>query len=290
MGGRQFPPILDAFQPFYQETFLEQEVNVDLIYQTERELLNYAIYTNVDIDSFIAVWNQHGVQASVAMGKMTSALKPVTDRYNNKNPEERYQFRRLVRNFIKWYGYITQVVRMFDAEMHKEYNFLRYLLHLLPAEKDDPVDLEGKLKLEYYKLQKTFEGEIRLESLDGEYVPAKQKGGAGKQKKSTLDELLDRINEQYKGAFTEADRVILGALHDKLLKNQKLMNSAGTTDPVIFTESIFPQAFGEAAMESYTESQESYESLFTDKNKYNAIMSALAGVIYRELRKLGEQN
>ena len=277
--------ILDAFQPFYQETFLEQEVNVDLIYQTERELLNYAIYTNVDIDNFIAVWNQHGVQNTVAMGRMTSALKPVTDRYNTKNAEERYQFRRLVRNFIKWYGYITQVVRMFDADMHKEYNFLRYLLHLLPAEKDDPVDLEGKLKLEYYKLQKTFEGEIALENLDGEYVPAKQKGGAGKQKKSTLDEILDRVNEQYKGAFTEADRVILGALHDKLLKNQKLMNSAGTTDPVIFTESIFPQAFGEAAMESYTESQESYETLFTDKNKYNAIMSALAGVIYRELRK-----
>ena len=37
-------------------------------------------------------------------------------------------------------------------------------------------------------------------------------------------------------------------------------------------------------MESYTESQESYESLFQDKNKYNAIMSALAGVIYREMR------
>ena len=54
--------ILAAFQPFYQETFLEQEVNVDLIYQTERELLNYAIYTNADIEAFIAVWNQHGVQ------------------------------------------------------------------------------------------------------------------------------------------------------------------------------------------------------------------------------------
>lgn len=38
-------------------------------------------------------------------------------------------------------------------------------------------------------------------------------------------------------------------------------------------------------MESYTESQESYESLFKDKNKYNTIMSALAGVIYREMRK-----
>ena len=73
-------------------------------------------------------------------------------------------------------------------------------------------------------------------------------------------------------------------MHDKLIKNSKLLNSAGTTDPVIFTESIFPSVFGETAMESYTESQESYESLFKDKNKYNAIMSALAGVIYREMR------
>ncbi len=277
--------ILDAFQPFYQETFLEKEVNVDLIYQTERELLDYAIYTSEDIEAFINVWNTHGVQDSVAMGRMTSALKPVTDRYNLKNSEERYQFRRLVRNFIKWYGYITQVVRMFDADMHKEFQFLRYLLHLLPVEKDDPVDLEGKLELEYYKLQKTFEGEIKLEELKGEYVPAKQKGGAGKQKKSTLDEILERVNEQYKGNFTDSDRVIIGALHDKLIKNSKLLNSAGTTDPVIFTESIFPSVFGETAMESYTESQESYESLFQDKNKYNAIMSALAGVIYREMRK-----
>ncbi|MBQ6213486.1 MAG: type I restriction endonuclease subunit R [Ruminococcus sp.] len=276
--------ILDAFQPFYQETFLEKEVNVDLIYQTERELLDYAIYTSEDIETFIKVWNTHGIQDSVAMGRMTSALKPVTDRYNLKNSEERYQFRRLVRNFIKWYGYITQVVRMFDADMHKEFQFLRYLLHLLPVEKDDPVDLEGKLKLEYYKLQKTFEGEIKLEELKGEYVPAKQKGGAGKQKKSTLDEILERVNEQYKGNFTDSDRVIIGALHDKLIKNSKLLNSAGTTDPVIFTESIFPSVFGETAMESYTESQESYESLFQDKNKYNAIMSALAGVIYREMR------
>lgn len=282
--------IYDAFQPFYQETFLEQEVNVNLIYQTERDLLNYAIYTSSDIEAFIKVWNTKGVQDSVTMGRMTSVLKPVTDRYNLKNPEERYQFRRLVRSFIKWYGYITQVVRMFDTDMHKEYLFLCYLLRFLPKEPDTPCDLEGKLKLEYYKLQKTFEGAIELQDLDGMYIPAKQKGGVGKQKKTPLDEILDKINEKYKGQFTYADRVIIGALHDKLIKNSKLLNSAGTTDPVIFTESIFPQIFGDTAMESYTESQESYESLFQDKNKYNAIMSALAGVIYREMRMQNPNN
>lgn len=282
--------ILDAFQPFYQETSLEQEVNVDLIYQTERELLDYAIYNADDIEAFINIWNKPGKQDATAMGKMTSALKPVADRYNLKNPEERYQFRRLCRKLIRWYGYLTQVVRMFDEDMQKEYLFLCYLIDLLPVEKEEPVDLDGKLKLEYYKLQKTFEGAIQLENKDGVYIPSTNKSPQGKQQKSTLDEILEKINEKYKGNFTEADKVILGALHDRLAKDEKLANSAKTTDPRVFTESIFPAAFGKAAMDSYTESQDSYTSLFEDKTKYNAIMNALAGVIYRELRASKDNN
>lgn len=277
--------ILDAFQPFYQETSLEQEVNVDLIYQTERELLDYAIYTENDIVAFVEVWNKPGRQDATAMGKMTSVLKPVADRYNLKNSEEKYQFRRLVRSLLRYYSYITQVVRMFDRDMHKEYLFLSYLIGLIPADPVEPVDLDGKLKLEYYKLQKTFSGAIQLADLDGQYVPATQKAVQGKKEKSTLDEILEKINEKYKGEFTDADRVMLTALHDRLVKDEKLASSAKTTDPRIFVESIFPAAFGTAAMDSYVESQESYTALFEDKSKYDAIMNALAGVIYREMRQ-----
>ena len=258
--------ILEAFQPFYQETSLEQEVNVDLIYQTEKELLDYAIYNENDIKAFIDIWNHSGKQDATAMGKMTSVLKPVADRYNLKNPEERYQFRRQVRKLLRWYSYITQVVRMFDADMHKEYLFLSYLIGLLPEEKEEPIDLDGKLKLEYYKLQKTFEGAIKLEKVDGQYVPSKKQGAQGIRQKSTLDEILDKINEKYKGQFTDGDRVMLGALHDKLIADDKLASSARTSDPRIFTESIFPSAFGNAAMESYMEAQDSYGSLFEDKS------------------------
>lgn len=280
--------ILEAFQPFYQETSLEQEVNVDLIYQTERELLDYAIYTENDILAFIEVWNKPGKQDATAMGKMTSVLKPVADRYNLKNSEEKYQFRRLVRSLLKYYSYVTQVVRMFDKDMHKEYLFLSYLIGLIPADPVEPVDLDGKLKLEYYKLQKTFSGAIQLDNMDGQYVPAKQKAVQGKKEKSTLDEIIEKINEKYKGDFTDADRVMLSALHEKLRKDEKLANSAKTSDPRIFVESIFPAAFGTAAMDSYMESQESYTALFEDKTKYDAIMNALAGVIYREMRQTAD--
>lgn len=81
------------------------------------------------------------------MGKMTSFLKPVADRYNLKNPEERYQFRRLCRTLIRYYSYVTQVVRMFDKDMQKEYLFLSYLIGLLPPEKEDIVDMDGKTQL-----------------------------------------------------------------------------------------------------------------------------------------------
>ena len=148
--------ILEAFQPFYQETYLQQEVNVDLIYQTQKELRGFAVYSDDDITAFSKEYFKPGKQDARALGRMTSILKPVADRYNKKEANERYQFRRQLRNLIKWYSYISQVVRMFDKELHEEYVFCSYLIRLLPAEDTGKVDLDGKLKLEYYKLQKNF--------------------------------------------------------------------------------------------------------------------------------------
>ena len=147
------------------------------------------------------------------------------------------------------------------------------------------IDLEGKLKLEYYKLQKTFEGSIELQETKGVYEPAKHKGAMGGDSKEPLDEIIEKINEKFKGAFTDGDKVLLNALHTKLMADKKLTKMARSSDPQIFAESIFPKAFGDAAQDSYMESQDTYTSLFEDQNKYNAIMSALADVIYREMRK-----
>lgn len=277
--------ILDAFQPFYQETTLEQEVNADLIYQTQRELRGYGIYSDNDIEAFAKEYFHSGKQDSKAMGRMTSVLKPVADRYNSKTPDERYQFRRQLRSLIKWYGYISQILRMFDKDLHKEYVFCSYLIGLLPAETSGKIDLDGKLKLEYYKLQKTFEGSIELQEIKGVFEPAKQKGALGLDPKEPLDEIIEKINQKYKGTFTEADKVLLTALRTKLMADSKLASLARTSDPQIFAESIFPKAFGEAAQDSYMESQDTYTALFEDRQKYNAIMGVLAEIVYREMRK-----
>ena len=277
--------IQEAFQPFYQETSLSQEVNTDLIYKLQKELRGYNIYSDSDIDAFSSIYYSTKKQDSTMLGKMTSALKPVADRYNGITTSDRYNFRRQVRSFVKWYGYISQICRMFDVPMQKEYVFCSYLLRLLPAEPVKMIDLEGALRLEFYKLEQTFKGDIVLTDTAGVYEPAGGKGKATPEPKEPLEEVINKINELFAGNFTDADRVLIYALHDKLKDDKKLKKIARTSDAQVFSESIFPKTFDEVAQDSYVEQTEAFTSLFQNKSKYKAIMSALAGMLYKEFNR-----
>lgn len=275
------------FQVFYHETFLEEEVNTDLLYKVQRELRNFRIYDDTDISKFCDVYFAKGAQGSDAQGMLASKLLPAVEKYQAKASDDRYQIRRTMRNFCKWYRYVSQVVRMFDKDLHREYVYCSFLVGMLPEAPVPMADIEKMLKLEMYKLEKTFEGDISLGDESGVYTPAEPKGAAKPEDKDPLDEIIERINEKYKGNFTEADRVMINALAEKLRGNQKLANMAVSSDPQIFAESIFPQAFSDAAQDSYMESQETYSSLFEDRSKYNAIMSTLADILYHEMRRPG---
>ena len=284
--------IREAFQPFYQETMLSQEVNADLLYKVQKELRGYGLYSDDDIEACIREYTRGDGQDGRAMGRMGSALKPVAERYNLMKPDDRYQFRRLCRSLIKWYGYISQVARMFDADLHREYIFLSYLISLLPQDAKADLDLEGKLQLEYYKLQRTFDGAIELEKAPGVYEPAGARSALGQEEKQPLDEIIEKINEQFKGIFTEADRVVTETIVRTMMADEKAGKLARSSDPQIFMDSVLPKLFGDIAMDSYvdaetqhTEMQNAYKSLFEDKAKYNAIMRAVGAVVYRDMRR-----
>lgn len=278
--------ILKAFQPFYQETFLEQEINTDLIYKTQRLLRKFKVYDDEDIKKVNDIYfDEDKRKDNKIQSAITNALLPVQKQYNDLNQEARYQFRKLCRSFVKWYGYITQVIRMFDKDMHSEYIFCSYLAKVLPEDPTVPFDLGDKVKLEYYNLKKTFEGSIELDNVKGMYEPAKLKNPVKTNDVlSPLEQVIDKINEQYKGAFTEGDKVVITTLHQKLKDNKKLMNAAKTDGKQIFVKNIFPQVFDDIAQEAYIESTETYTKLFEDATKYRAVMSALAQVMFDEFR------
>ena len=278
--------ILRAFQPFYQETSLSKEINTDLIYQTQKMLRSFRVYDNDDIEKINNIYfDADKRKANKIQSAITNSLLPVQQKYNALNQEQRYQFRKLCRSFVKWYSYITQIVRMFDIPMHNEYIFCSYLDKVIPSDSEVPFELGDRVKLEYYSLEKTFEGSISMKEEKGVYDPVKVKKPVKMEDTmSPLEQVIEKINEQYAGNFTEGDRVVITTLHEKLKNNKKLMKSAKTDGRQIFENNIFPQIFEDAAQQAYTESTETYTKLFEDAGKYRAIMNALAGVMFKELQ------
>ncbi|MBQ6392854.1 MAG: type I restriction endonuclease subunit R, partial [Eubacterium sp.] len=277
--------IQKAFQPFYQETILKEEVNVDLIYKTQKELRAFQIYDDDDVEELYEAYakdNSHNARQA----QCSAALKDVGDEYNKQNQELRYQFRRKIRTFVKWYGYLTQVTRPFDPDLHKEYLFCSYLGKLLPGDPATPLDLTNKLLLEAYRLDKTFEGEIALSDGKGVWELDKPKGaGRIEEKISPLDAVIHQINEQYAGGLTDADKIIVVTLLEKLRNNQKIRKGAKDSDPKIFLDGIFSIEFDQTAQDSYMESMETYEKMFADMVKYKVIKDVIARILYDELRR-----
>ena len=279
--------ILKAFQPFYQETLLAQEINTDLIYKTQKMLREFKIYDDSDIENVNKIYfDEDKRKANKIQAAITNALLPIQRKYNDLNQEQRYQFRKLCRTFVKWYEYITQIVRMFDKQMHDEYIFCSYLAKVVPADPKIPFDLGDRVKLKYYNLEKTYEGSIGLVKEEkGVYKTAKLKKPVKMTETlSPLEQVIEKINQQYMGNFTDGDKVVITALHQKLKNNKKLIKAAKTDGRQIFEKNIFPQLFDDAAQEAYVESTETYTKLFEDAGKYHAIMDALAQAMFDEMK------
>ena len=72
-------------------------------------------------------------------------------------------------------------------------------------------------------MEKTYEGAIELEATPGSWKPTQPKRAGGqKDRLSPLDEIIARINEEFFGDFTEADRVMVDTLYTKMRQDAKV--------------------------------------------------------------------
>lgn len=269
--------IKDAFQPYYEETTLDQAVDVNLIYESQTKLRNFRLYDDSDIEKFIDIYKKD--QSDTDLGAITSLLKPVVDGYQKLPDEDRFVFKKTVRNFCKWYSYITTVTRMFDRDLEEEYIFCQFLDKLLPnINGEEMADIEDKLSLDYFKLKKTFEGDIKLEESAGDSELKNSKKVDVKPRDENdkeLNEILSSINDQYNGILTEDDKVVITTLAAKVKEQTDLQTFAENNDKQVYVQSIFPDFFSKIAQQCYMQQMDAFKKLFENKEFYEAIMRTL---------------
>ena len=228
------------------------------------------------------------------MGKLASALKPAMNAYEVLVEDEQFKVRSLLKNFIRFYAYMAQVVRTFDRELYKTYIFAEYFYRIIPKKGHDEVDLNNKLALINNKLTETFSGAIELAPTEKDKTVNPEKGTQGKKpevKTDLLTNIIEKINIMYAGKFTEADRVIVETIYDKMVRSSKtLKKQAKSNDAQMFETSIFPKEFDKIAQKCYMEQMDAFSKLFEDEQFYKRVMSEMAKAMYLNYRnsELGE--
>ena len=285
--------IFEAFQPFYEATTLKEEININLIYDTQSKLRKFYIYNDDDIKQVIKINEQASKkQDERLLGRLSSLFKPILDRYEELEEDVQYDFRVTLRNFNKWYNYIAQIDRTFDKDLLEESIFTGFLLKFIPKEKREKISIDDKVKLEYYKLQEDFQGEISLIAEDSgsgmlEHPDTVDATVKPTDEHDTLEEIIQRINERFPESFTEGDRVLLETMHRTLRKSAdaKLVNMARNNSVEMFENNLFKEEFQDFIIEQYTENQSAYGKLFdADQAYYNTVYSFVAKDFYKWLR------
>ena len=272
-----------SFQPFFEDTWLGEDVDVNIVYRYLNELKNFHLWSD---DTEAKVFDVYSKTQD--MGKLTALFKPVMEDYMQLDEEDRFKVRFFVRAFNRFYSYMAQIVRTFDVELYKTYIFTELLFKLLPKNAHEKVDLNGKLALEHNKLSEGFSGSIVLEPTAEDKTLKGEKGGTGKQveeKKDLLGNIIDKINLMYHGNFTEADRVIVESIYDAMQKEtKKLTKQAKNSDVNMFAQNIFPKIFEKIAQACYVEQMDAFAKLFEDPSFYGRVMEEMGRAMYFNLK------
>lgn len=283
--------IKESFQPFYEETTLVGSSDVNRVYDLRSKLNEFAIFNDEDIDKFYAIMKVNSdkkKQDDSAIGKLVSVMKPAVDNYADLDDDKRLLARDTMMKFIRSYGFVTQLVRINDEDLFKDYLYISHLIRLLPKTQYPVFDLTGKVSLEYAKLKETFKGAIELEKEGGEVVPGKGAKQAKKSNKTdTLERIVEKVNEKYQDDFSAADKVALDSVFQMLMGDpvvkKKLTEYAKTNDAQMFIKSIFPKEFERVLVECYTKNDDAFQRLLGNDQFQKAVMDIMAKELYKTL-------
>ena len=244
---------------------------------------NNRIYAQTEIDAFAALYYSADEQDAKTMGKLSSILVPAHDRYLAANEEDSQIFRTTLARFNRIYGFISQVCRMFDRDLHKFSIYAKFLYKVLPKEKGTYITIDDKVLLEYYRLEKEFDGSISLSGDEGGLGGIKGEAGARPKKSNSLAEIIAAINEKFGTNFTEMDKV-LEQIQQDFLADEKLVSFAQNNDETMFGLK-FEQEFENFAAKRYEENDAFFVKLFTDSGVMKSVMEMLKPIVYRKMRK-----
>lgn len=223
--------IAQSFSAFYEQTYLAQESNIERIYELKSNLLEYEVYAQDEIDIFV-----ESILRQEKENIIHSQLDRMVDRFNQKSDDEKIEFYSKVKNYLKDYAFLAQILPYEDTNLEKHYILLKKLIAKInpPRSEDLAKGILDNVSFDGYRVQLVKSEDIRLEG-NGELLPSNA-DGSSKVQEAELQELssiIKEFNEKYGNIeWGESDKVAqeLIQVKNELSQNEKLKEIAHNTD------------------------------------------------------------
>ncbi|HET8659710.1 MAG TPA: type I restriction endonuclease [Micromonosporaceae bacterium] len=208
-----------AFKPFFEAT-LTEPTDPNLLYLKERDLKGYQLLVDSEIDAFARAY-QDADRAAAAVAQKERAhaqlyrfTDPARDRYVallGTDPEAAEEFRGALNDYIRAYGFLSQVVGYGDRDLEALYLYGKFLWNRLPRRHEAGVDI-GQVDLTHLRIARTGERDVRLVAEGVQVLPgfAPDGGSVRETNEVPLSQVIAELNDLYGLGLGTGDQVWVG--------------------------------------------------------------------------------
>ena len=265
--------ITESFQKFYTSTALEGETDQNTIYDVKREIEEYNLYTEVDVDTFCEIF----FDPKRDEGNLHPTIDKIVDRFKKiEDREQREEFKSRTQKYIRLYGYLSQIIRFEDLKLEKTFIFLKYLYKKLPREAGSGLDISDDIDLESLRIQKSYE---KLEGLleEGIVVSPPEFGGsvANEPELDLLSEIINQVNNTYGVELTEEDKLDLDRINSRLVADEEIEKFMGGQNSEQDKKKIFEDRFEALILEYVNDKIDFYKKIGEDQPVKRMIVNTM---------------
>ena len=282
-----YEDIIKSFEPYYTTTMLVNTVTPESVYDLENKVDDYNILDYDDIQEFNKVLYSEKKPTEIK-AKVNSFLlrsKKIFDGFDEKKQRECYL---TLRKFVRFYEFLILVSSFEDAELHKKYNFVSYLLaYLRVSNSGTGFSLDDKISADGFVQKNTGTHKEKVKPQPSVKL-AMTEINLTEDEEKKLSEIIADINSRA-GKKYDNDVAVKAMLQikDILLKSDELKASALVNDQNDFEFTYFDN-IDDALVEGLSQNQDFFTLLLNNEEIKKEVLGVFASEIYRSFRSQPE--
>jgi len=255
------------FQEYYGSNYMELDDQTDpnslydILNKIEAENL---IYKN-DIEAFAEIFFRKNDDKEKIQPILNEAVKRFQ---NNLSDEKKIIFKAEMKNYVRVYRFLSQIITFTDVELEKWYVFLSSLFKKLPAMATElPTEVLGEIDLDSYKLQHQFTTDLQLQSANAG-MQGMNPGATVKpaeEEYEWLEKIIKVLNDTFGMDISEEDKVELAKVKNNVFSNDELMSYFNNKNSKDNIKDKFSDALDEEFLNFINGKLELYNKLTEDK-------------------------